>query len=125
MQAQVVLLVAALFAAALNPCVHARSLTQTPSPEALATNSAAGTTTSTLSSASTSADVVIIGAGMAGITAARWIVDNTNYSAIILEARERSGGRLYSVPTAYGKKTSFSLFYFFAPTRFKLQSFSS
>ncbi len=77
-----------------NSCIHARSLTHAPS-------------LNTSASTSTSADVIIIGAGMAGISTARWIVDNTNYSAIVLEARDRSGGRLYSVPTAYGKKKQF------------------
>ena len=89
------LLLAALLAT-LNPCIQARTLAQAPSPEAeLALQTGANTTT---------ADVIVIGAGMAGITLARWLTDNTNYSVIILEARERSGGRLYSVPTAYGKK---------------------
>ncbi|KAG7674994.1 hypothetical protein KSW81_002503 [Nannochloris sp. 'desiccata'] len=78
--------------------MHARSLAQASPYEAEATN---GDTAP--APADTSADVIIIGAGMAGITTARWIVDNTDYSVIILEARERSGGRLYSVPTAYGR----------------------
>jgi len=95
------LLLLAALVAILNPCIHARSLAQTSSTEAEATNS--DTATATAPEATTSADVIIIGAGMAGITTARWIKDNTDYSVIILEARERSGGRLYSIPTAYGK----------------------
>jgi monoamine oxidase len=99
-----VLLLLAALSTVLNPCISARSLAQASSPETEATNGAFAAAGTSTSDAATSADVIIIGAGMAGITAARWIVDNTDYSVIILEARERSGGRLYSIPTAYGKK---------------------
>lgn len=52
---------------------------------------------------STSADVLLIGAGMAGITAARQLADTTGLKVILLEARNRSGGRLYSVETTQGE----------------------
>lgn len=48
-----------------------------------------------------SADVIIIGAGMAGVTAARELKER-GISSIILEARDRVGGRTYSVNTSYG-----------------------
>lgn len=48
-----------------------------------------------------SADVIIIGAGMAGVTAARELKEK-GISSIILEARDRVGGRTYSVNTSYG-----------------------
>jgi monoamine oxidase len=41
-------------------------------------------------------DVVIIGAGAAGIAAARYLRDNTHKSYVVLEARNRIGGRVYS-----------------------------
>lgn len=50
--------------------------------------------------ATNSADVIVIGAGMAGVTAARTLVDDYNATVIILEARDRTGGRLYAVNTS-------------------------
>lgn len=47
------------------------------------------------------ADVIIIGAGMAGVTAARELKER-GVSSIVLEARDRVGGRTYSVNTTYG-----------------------
>lgn len=44
---------------------------------------------------SNEADVIVIGAGMAGIGAARSLVDE-GYSVIILEARNRIGGRIWT-----------------------------
>ena len=49
----------------------------------------------------TNADVIVIGAGMAGVTAARTLVDDYNATVIVLEARNRIGGRLYAVNTTY------------------------
>src|SRR5215468_9884821 len=43
----------------------------------------------------TSADVIVIGAGMAGLAAARAIFD-AGKSVIVLEARDRIGGRIHS-----------------------------
>ena len=47
------------------------------------------------------ADVIIIGAGMAGVTAARELQER-GISSIVLEARDRVGGRTYSVNTTFG-----------------------
>lgn len=44
-------------------------------------------------------DVVVIGAGLAGLTAAEKIIQ-AGYSCVVLEARDRVGGRTWSVPTA-------------------------
>jgi monoamine oxidase len=44
--------------------------------------------------------VVILGAGMAGLTAA-YELHNAGYEVIILEAKERAGGRSYTVRTGY------------------------
>ena len=40
--------------------------------------------------------IVIIGAGLAGLTAA-WELEKLGYNCIILEARNRAGGRCWSV----------------------------
>lgn len=55
---------------------------------------------------STAADVIIIGAGLAGLHAAK-LIENAGYKAILLEANDRPGGRLYTlddmpVPTDAG-----------------------
>ncbi|MCP9954960.1 flavin monoamine oxidase family protein [Actinomadura madurae] len=47
------------------------------------------------------ADVVIVGAGLAGLTAARDLVA-AGRSVIVLEARERPGGRVYGMPLGDG-----------------------
>jgi len=52
--------------------------------------------------ASNDADVIIVGAGMAGVTAAKALVSDYNLSAIVLEARDRPGGRTYSLNTTQG-----------------------
>ncbi|GAA2579406.1 FAD-dependent oxidoreductase [Actinomadura fulvescens] len=51
--------------------------------------------------AAVSADVVIVGAGLAGLTAARDLVA-AGRSVIVLEARERPGGRVYGLPLGDG-----------------------
>jgi monoamine oxidase len=48
------------------------------------------------------ADVVVIGAGLAGLTAAREIV-RAGHSAIVLEARDRVGGRVLNKPIEGGE----------------------
>jgi monoamine oxidase len=56
------------------------------------------------SSASPSADVIVVGAGVAGLTAARQIV-KAGKSAIVLEARNRVGGRVFNHDLGGGKVT--------------------
>jgi monoamine oxidase len=61
--------------------------------------------TASASAATTaSADVVVVGAGLAGLTAARRIVQ-AGRSAIVLEARDRVGGRVLGepIPGAYAE----------------------
>ena len=43
------------------------------------------------------ADVVVIGAGAAGIAAARRLFDAGGVSVLVLEARERAGGRAWTI----------------------------
>ena len=48
------------------------------------------------------ADVVVVGAGFAGLTAAREVVAQGR-SAIVLEARDRVGGRVLNHPVGNGQ----------------------
>jgi monoamine oxidase len=50
----------------------------------------------------THADVVVVGAGFAGLTAARRIVE-AGRSAIVLEARDRVGGRVWNHDLGHGR----------------------
>lgn len=45
-------------------------------------------------------EVVIIGAGLAGISAAVKLVESGIGNVVILEAENRTGGRIHSVPFA-------------------------
>src|SRR5207247_6199728 len=45
-------------------------------------------------------DVAVIGAGAAGIGAARWLVDKGSISVLVLEARDRVGGRVHTIAPA-------------------------
>lgn len=47
-------------------------------------------------------DVAIVGAGLSGLQAA-YDLQRAGFRAIILEARDRIGGKVYTVPTANGK----------------------
>ena len=47
-------------------------------------------------------DVVVIGAGLAGLTAAEYLI-KSGYSCIVLEARDRVGGRTWSMRLPYGE----------------------
>lgn len=42
------------------------------------------------------ADVIVVGAGIAGLAAARWLVDD-EVDVLVLEARDRVGGRIWTV----------------------------
>ena len=50
----------------------------------------------------TAADVIVVGAGLAGLTAAR-AVANAGRPVIVLEARDRVGGRVVGHPIGDGK----------------------
>ncbi|MGB3327607.1 MAG: FAD-dependent oxidoreductase [Thermomicrobiales bacterium] len=54
-----------------------------------------------MSSLPSTADVVIVGAGMAGLTAARTLI-RAGLDVVVLEARDRVGGRMHSVSTDTG-----------------------
>src|ERR1700756_266935 len=47
-------------------------------------------------------DIAVIGAGAAGIGAARRLVDKGSVSVLVLEARDRVGGRVHTIePTGF------------------------
>lgn len=55
-----------------------------------------------LPTATESYDVVVIGAGLAGLSAAHQVI-NAGFSCVVLEARDRVGGKTWSVPTSDGR----------------------
>jgi monoamine oxidase len=52
--------------------------------------------------AADTADVIIVGAGLAGLTAASWL-ESEGYSTTIVEAKDRIGGRCYTMTDLPGK----------------------
>jgi len=47
-------------------------------------------------------DVIVIGGGISGLTAARELQTKFNYNVIVLEARNRIGGRIHSDSSSFG-----------------------
>ncbi|MFV2177566.1 flavin monoamine oxidase family protein [Actinomadura sp. LOL_016] len=73
--------------------VAASAATAAAAPSAAARTAPTGT--------ALSADVVIVGAGLAGLTAARDLIA-AGRSVVVLEARDRPGGRVYGLPLGDG-----------------------
>jgi len=55
----------------------------------------------------TNVKIVIIGAGMAGLSAANHLLQNGCDDFLILEARGRVGGRIVSIPLSNNQKVPF------------------
>jgi monoamine oxidase len=66
-------------------------------------------------SSTRSADVIVVGAGLAGLTAARQIV-KAGRSALVLEARDRVGGRVLNHPLGPGDYSELGAM-FYGPTQ--------
>ncbi|HTD27147.1 MAG TPA: FAD-dependent oxidoreductase, partial [Candidatus Elarobacter sp.] len=73
--------------------------------------------------ATRSADVIVVGAGLAGLTAAREIV-RAGRSVIVLEARDRVGGRVLNHPLANGAYTELGGM-FTGPTQDHIQALAA
>ena len=72
-----------------------------------------------------SADVVVVGAGLAGLTAAR-AVRKAGRSVIVLEARERVGGRCFSRSLGAGASDVANMgATFVGPTQHRIQALMS
>lgn len=61
---------------------------------------------------STSANIVVVGAGLSGLTAA-WELHKAGHRVTVLEARDRIGGRTWSAPLANGEVTELAGEYIF------------
>lgn len=70
---------------------------------------------SVISSVAMKADVVIVGAGYSGLAAAKTLADQ-GYQVIIMEARNRVGGRAYSVKLAPGVTADLGAGWVISPT---------
>jgi monoamine oxidase len=57
-------------------------------------------------------DVIIIGAGLTGLTLARLLVDN-GQNVLVLEARDRVGGRIHTHTTSDGAEVEMGATWFF------------
>ncbi|EDV94809.1 peroxisomal N(1)-acetyl-spermine/spermidine oxidase [Drosophila grimshawi] len=73
-------------------------------PNASSTNNNDNTSSSSGSSSSTNVKVLIIGAGMAGLSAANHLLQNGCDDFLIVEARGRVGGRIVSIPLTSNQK---------------------
>jgi len=85
-------------------------VTPAPSPTEegmvnMGTAGAAGNESQT-SGSNTNVKIVIIGAGMAGLSAANHLLQNGCEDFIILEARGRVGGRIVSIPLTNNQKVA-------------------
>lgn len=69
---------------------------------AMATTALATSFRSKRLAAADMADVVIVGAGLAGLTAASWL-ESEGYSTTIIEAKDRIGGRCYTMTDLPGQ----------------------
>jgi monoamine oxidase len=65
-------------------------------------------------------DAVVVGAGMAGLSAARQIA-RAGRSVLVLEARERVGGRCFSRPIAHSREVANMGATFVGPTQHRIQ----
>ena len=63
-------------------------------------------------------DVIILGAGLTGLGLARQLTQHAKRpSFLVLEARDRVGGRIHSVETTDGAKVEMGATWFFPPFR--------
>jgi monoamine oxidase len=79
-----------------------RSFARRTSLGLMAGTAIASTLTSKRAMAADSADVVIIGAGLSGLTAASWL-ESEGFTTTIVEAKSRIGGRCYTMTDLPGK----------------------